>query len=160
MRVLTLLIALSSLRLLAAPDTAPPASCAARKAGAAAEAFVAVAPARARDTVMRASVCVVMPTGSRAMIGSYHGELHFDSTAVAAVRVQRVEGGMRVENTTIPGRVNFAGAAPAGFPQGTVLSVVLRLRKAGVQPAVQLRMLELNTTDGTDLLKQLSGSVR
>jgi hypothetical protein len=155
MRVLPLLIGFASLRMLAAPDTAP-ASCAARKAGAAPEAFVAVAPARARDTVMRASVCVVLPAGSRATIGSYHGELHFDSSAVASVRVQRTAGGMRVENATVPGRVNFAGAAPAGFPQGTVVSVVLRLRKPGAQPTIQLKMLELNATDGTDLMKQLS----
>jgi hypothetical protein len=160
MRVLTLLVGLASMRLLAAPDTAPPASCAARKAGAAPEAFVAIAPARGRDTLMRASVCVVLPAGSRTMIGSYHGELHFDSSAVAAVRVQRIEGGMRVENTTIPGRVNFAGAAPAGFPQGTVVTVVMRLRKAGVQPPVELRMLELNATDGTNLLTHLVGGAR
>jgi len=138
-----------------AVDTAPPTTCAARKAGATPQAFVAIAPETARDTVVRATVCVTLAAKSDAKVGSYHGELYFDSLAVAAVRVQKPAGGMRVENTTIPGRVNFAGAAPAGFPPGALVQVVLRLKQTGARPAVRLQMLELNSTDGVDLMKQL-----
>jgi len=157
MRMLASLVAYAVLSA-AAPDTVPPSSCAAVKATRVPQAFLAVAPGGSRDSVVRATVCVTLPTASSAKIGSYHGELHFDSTAVGSVRVLKVEGGMRVENATIPGRVNFAGAAPTGFPQGALVSVALRLRKPGVKPALHFRMLELNTTDGADLMKQLPPS--
>jgi hypothetical protein len=140
-------------------DTAPPASCAARNASASARAFVAVAPAGAgRDTAMTATVCVTLGAKNTAKVGSYHGELHFDSTTVTAVRVIKAEGGMRVENAAQPGRVNFAGAAPTGFAEGALVKVVLRLKKAGVRPALRLEMKELNSTDGADLMKQLTAA--
>lgn len=153
----------------AALDTTP-ASCAAspvsRGAVEAPVAFVAVARPTPRDSLLRATVCVRLPPAGVTRIGSYHGELHFDSSLVAAVRVQRPApasgarggsegGGMRVENTTIPGQVNFAGASPSGFPAGALVSVVLRLRTPGARPAVRLRMLELNGTDGADLMRHL-----
>ncbi|HJQ20560.1 MAG TPA: hypothetical protein VJ867_09450 [Gemmatimonadaceae bacterium] len=140
----------------AASDTAPPVSCAARRATSSPVAFVAVAASGARDTVVRAMVCVRLPASSKAKIGSYHGELHFDSTSVGDVHVQKAEGGMRVENATIPGQVNFAGAAPAGFPDGALVSVVLRLRTPGVRPTLRLQLMELNTTEGADLMKHLT----
>lgn len=156
MRVLTSLLTFVAITAFVSPsDTTPPASCAARKAGSAPEAFIAIAPGHARDTTVTASVCITLPTASAAKIGSYHGELHFDSALVSAVRVQKPAGGLRVENATIPGRVNFAGAAPTGFPTGAVVNVVLRLRKPGARPTVHLEMLELNATDGADLMKQL-----
>ncbi|HMC57191.1 MAG TPA: hypothetical protein VKH19_18575 [Gemmatimonadaceae bacterium] len=155
------LIALVAAATLVGPDTGPPASCAGRKAGAQAQAFVAVAPAaaaRARDTSVTATVCVMLSAKSAAKIGSYHGELQFDSTVVSAVRVVKADGGMRVENATQPGRVNFAGASPAGFPEGGVVRIVLRLRKPGVRPALHLEMKELNTTEGADLMKELAAA--
>ena len=153
------LLAVATAMTLAAPDSVPPASCAARKAGTQAQAFVAVAPvAGARDTMMTATVCVTLAVRSAQKIGSYHGELHFDSTAVRGVRVVKAEGGMRVENATQAGRVNFAGAAPTGFPEGALVKVVLRLRKAGQRPALTLEMKELNTVEGVDLMKQLAAA--
>jgi hypothetical protein len=102
------------------------------------------------DTVV-ATVCVVPMRGSAALkIGSYHGELHFDSTATV-VRVDKPEGGVRVENTTIRGQVNFAGAAPAGFPGRSLVTVVLKVRKPVAKPMLRLQIKELNTTDGQKL---------
>jgi hypothetical protein len=102
------------------------------------------------DTLI-ATVCVVPMRGSAALkIGSYHGELHFDSTATV-VRVDKPEGGVRVENTTIRGQVNFAGAAPSGFPGRSLVTVVLKLGKPAVKPTLRLQIKELNTTDGQKL---------
>ena len=102
------------------------------------------------DTLI-VTVCVLPMRASAALtIGSYHGELHFDTTA-RVVRVDKPEGGVRVENATIKGQVNFAGAAPAGFPGRSLVSVVLKLPSRTTKPALRLRIKELNTTDGQKL---------
>lgn len=144
-----------SVRLLAAStvDTVPP-DCAAKRPAAAVESWVAMRPIRAADTVVTAHVCVVTRSAST-KIGSYLGELRFDSTAARVLRVERVAGGMRAENPTRPGEVKFAGAAPDGFPRGTFVSVVLRLSRRGSAPRLGLRMLELNAVDGAPLLPLL-----
>lgn len=152
---------LTFVALSAPPDTTPAELCASRKpskaAGGGVEAFVAMPPAArtARDTVVSATICVVPSRSGTVRIGSYHGELRFDSTAARVLRVVKPGDGMRVENTTHPGRVRFAGAAPAGISDGTLLTVVLRVRTPGARPALRLQMLELNGTDGRDLMKQL-----
>ena len=107
------------------------------------------------DTVT-ATVCVVPMRGMNALkIGSYHGELHFDSTAAVVARVVKPEGGVRVENATIRGQVNFAGAAPTGFPGRALMTVVLRMRSASTKPALRLVIKELNTTDGQKLAQEV-----
>lgn len=101
------------------------------------------------------TVCVVPQRGGAPLrIGSYHGELHFDSTA-SVVRVEKSEGGVRVENATLAGQVNFAGAAPAGFPGRSLVSVVLRLKSAAARPRLLLQIKELNTTDGRQLAQDV-----
>jgi hypothetical protein len=140
--------------LLAPPDSA---RCPAAPAGAAsapAEAAVVVA-AGLRDTVATATVCLAVRAG-QPRIGSYHAELSFDSLAARVTRAERAAGGVRVENTTRPGVVAFAGAAPAGFDDGAAITLVLRLRAPGRVPALRLRILELNTAAGADL----TGAVR
>jgi len=62
---------------------------------------------------------------------------------------------MHAENSRESGRIRFAAAAPTGFPQAALLSVTLRVAKAGTRPVVTLDMRELNTTDGASLLQQL-----
>ena len=142
-------------------DTIPADPCASHKPGAARgiEAFVVTAPARlqARDTIVRATVCVVPAPGRPQVerIASYHGELLFDSTAARVLSVVKPADGMRVENTTGAGRVRFAGAAPSGFSESTLLTVVLRVRTPAVVPGIRLHMRELNGIDGVDLMKQL-----
>lgn len=144
----------------AAADTTPAEPCAstAHKPGAAPQAFLvsqAVSPTRPRDTLVTVAVCVVLPKASAAKVGSYHGELYYDSTTTTVARVEKLSsGGIRVENATLAGRVNFAGAAPAGFPAGPLVSVVLRTRP-GAPSRVRLKMIELNATDGTSLMKAL-----
>lgn len=133
--------------------------CAAREPGASIAAVVVTALRQPRDTVVTATVCVVPARAGAATIGSYHGELHFDSTAVRVLRVQKPDGGVRVENTTLEGQVNFAGAAPNGFPGRALVTVVLRVRSVGADPRLRLEMKELNATDGTSLMRQL-GAVR
>ena len=136
------------------------AACARPPAGTAeVEAFVAMNPLRRTDTLATITVCVVARS-SKVRIGSYHGELLFDSTVVRVVRVEKPAGGMRVENATQRGRVNFAGAAPEGFPPGALVNVVLRFRPRGKAPAVRLTMRELNAVDGKSLLSQLVTSGR
>src|SRR5262245_28454188 len=128
---------------LAGSDTVPPEPCAStsRKPAEAAQAFV-VTQARSRDTLMRVAVCVMLPKASAARIGSYHGELYFDSTTTRVASVEKQSGsGIRVENTKLAGRVNFAGAAPTGFSSSALLNVVLRIR-TGALPRVRLKMLE------------------
>ena len=148
----TVLIALA---VSAASDTSPSDPCATRKPSASIEAFVVMPAMRARDSVVSAAVCVVTARSSTAKIGSYHGELYFDSTAASVLRVEKTTDGLRVENTSLAGRVNFAGAAPTGFSTRMLLNLKLRVRKAGAHPRLRLKMLELNATDGRNLMKQL-----
>ena len=106
------------------------------------------------DTLV-ATVCIVPMRGTGELkVGSYHGELHFDSSATV-VRVEKPDGGVRVENATIRGQVNFAGAAPAGFPGRALVTVVLKLAKPSTKPALRLQLEELNTTDGQKLSQQV-----
>ena len=109
------------------------------------------------DTLV-ATVCVVPmrgSTGGALKIGSYHGELHFDSTTATVARVDKAEGGVRVENARIKGQVNFAGAAPAGFPGRALVTVVLKLSGATVKPSLRVTIKELNTTDGQRLAQDV-----
>jgi len=146
---------LALLLLLQAPQRAGADVCASAKPSASLRAMVVTPARQAKDSVMRATVCLIPAAGSSASIGSYHGELHFDSTVVSAVSVEKPAGGVRVENANVKGQVNFAGAAPAGFPGRGLVTVVLRLRRPGAAPALTLRMKELNSTDGKSLMKQL-----
>lgn len=160
---------LASLALAALPEPASADPCASRKPGTGIAAFVVVAPpsgsgtgrgaqGATRDTVVRATVCIVPSGPVTRRIGSYHGELLFDSTAARVLGVVKPGGGMRVENTGQEGRVRFAGAEPAGFTDGALLTVLLRMATPGVSPKFRLEMRELNATDGSDLMKQLHTS--
>lgn len=127
-----------------------PDPCAALQPGRAITARL-VATRHAPGDTLTATVCVVPARGSAPLkIGSYHGELHFDSSAVV-VRVDKPDGGVRVENASIAGQVNFAGAAPTGFPGRSLVTVVLKVGTATANPVLRLRIRELNTTDGQKL---------
>lgn len=138
----------------ATADSVVPDACPARKP-AGIEAFVVLQPARLqpRDTLVRATVCVARAAATK--IGSYHGELTFDSTLARVVNVTKPAAGMRVENTTRKGLVKFAGANPSGFSEVAVITVTLRVRAPRAAESVQLKLLELNSIDGTDLMKQV-----
>ena len=143
------------LALLQSPPRAAADACVAARPAAAPRAVIVVPPGQGKDTLLRATVCIVPATGKAAAIGSYHGELHFDSTAASVVSVEKAAGGVRVENAALKGQVNFAGAAPAGFPGRGLVTVVLKLRRPGSAPALRLTMKELNSTDGKSMMKEL-----
>ena len=143
-----------------APNACPSSSPSSSRKPAGIEAFVVLAPQKVqpRDSLVRATVCIARPSASK-RIGSYHGELTFDSTLARVASVVKPAGGMRVENTTLAGRVKFAGADPAGFGEDALLTVVLHVRGANAiraRDTIRLKMLELNAVDGTDLMKQLA----
>lgn len=146
---------LALLLLLQAPQRGGADACASAKPAASLRAVVVVPAAQAKDTLVRATVCLVPATAGAANVGSYHGELHFDSTLVSVVKVEKPAGGVRVENANLKGQVNFAGASPAGFPGRSLVTVVLRVRRPGATPVLRLTIKELNSTDGRSLLKQL-----
>lgn len=133
-------------------DSTPAEQCAAR-ARSGVEAFVVMTKPAARDTLVRATVCVVGAAPAR--VGSYHGELSFDSTSARVVSVEKPNDGMRVDNAKRAGSVRFAGAAPQGFTDPAFVTVAFRLSRPGFAPRVRLRMVELNSTDGVSLLKNL-----
>ena len=103
-----------------------------------------------QDSLVRVAVCVTVPAGRR--VGSYHGEVTFVPGDARLVRIEKPGDGMRVENATVAGRVNFAAAAPSGLDSGVLLVVVLKTARAGIAPLVKLCMLELNDTRGGNLL--------
>lgn len=129
--------------------------CASLRPGAAVTARVVTSSIVARDSLVRAAVCVLPSRAAAdARLGSYHGELHFNPAIYTVTAVEKAGGGVRVENANIAGQVNFAGAAPQGFPGRALVTVVLRVR-GGQRPALRLTMKELNTTDGRSLMKGL-----
>jgi hypothetical protein len=128
--------------------------CVAHATSAHVQAFVELAPIRVTDTIATATICVV---STSAKVGSYHGELRFDTLTARLVSADAPVNadGMRAQNTRESGRIRFAGAAPTGFADATLLTVTLRLRKAGTRPSLHLDMRELNAVDGVSLMPQL-----
>lgn len=142
---MVLLLALALL-----PLTQPADPCGARRASSGAASWVTSRPVRARDTVVTAVVCLRHAPDVK--VGSYLGDLLFDTTRARVLNVTHPIGGMRVENAREGGRVRFAGADPQGFRDGVLLEVTLRLRVAGQAPTFSLQMKELNSTAGASLM--------
>jgi hypothetical protein len=100
------------------------------------------------------TLCLVGPSGAT-RIGSYRGEVRFDSTRVEVVKVDPGAGGMRTENSKLPGRLLFAGASPSGFTDPVMLRATVRLlRGERVLPPITLRMGEIWSVAGGDLSRQ------
>lgn len=103
-------------------------------------------------------ICVVTPD-ENVRLGSYRGEVRWDSTALDAAGVERPPGGMRLENLRTPGIVKFAGATPSGFMSGPQLVLHLRptaaRRAGGGLQKPQLQMQEMHGTDGRSLIPQV-----
>ena len=113
-----------------------------------------IARPAARDTVIAVRVCLVTHD-PRVRIGSYHGLVTWDSTAATLVRAEKGKMGMRIENTTKAGAVDFAGAFPAGLNDTIALTLHLALAKPGKVPPLKLHMFELNTVEGNVITSQL-----
>lgn len=98
-------------------------------------------------------VCLRLPAAMA--LGSYNGQLTWDSTAARALDIASPPGGSRVANRFERGRVRFAGAAPAGFADGEVLRVRMSTLRPGVPVRLVLRWREVNAVDGRSLLSDL-----
>ena len=107
-----------------------------------------------KDTVATVRFCVGVKD-PKVRIGSYHGLITWDSTAARLSRVQKGKMGMRIENTTKAGVVDFAGAFPAGLDDTVALTLHLALAKPGKVPVLKLHMFELNAVSGVILTSQV-----
>jgi hypothetical protein len=95
------------------------------------------------DTTATITVCLVSDETALRLAG-YHGEITLGRPS-RIVSVNRAAGGTRVENTTEPGRVSFAGVVADGLASGPLLSfTVARLAPAD---AARLRLTMLDVTD-------------
>jgi hypothetical protein len=138
---------------LAQPATAGPATEPCAASGPRVRAFVALPRGAepAADGTVEVALCLVASSPDNP-IGSYRGELRFDSTEVRVVRVERGRGGLRIENGNKPGRLLFAGAAPTGFREPLVLRAALAPGAGSTALAsVSLILHELTAVDGRDL---------
>ena len=108
-----------------------------------------------RDTLHTVRVC--LRPASTVGVGSFHIVIEYDSSLMRSVRFVPGQSGTMVANLTHPGRADVAGADPAGFGPGQLLSIVFadtrRARSAKrTSLAMALRLLELNATGGEGLL--------
>ena len=111
----------------------------------------AAAPGDSRRTV---HVCIRASRGT--LVGSFHLVVEYDSSAWETVGFVPGATGSQVANLTRMGRADIAGAAPGGFASGTLLRLVFAPsagRRAGEALGIMnLRLLELNSTDGSNLM--------
>ena len=137
-------------------DELIPKGCELPKGVARAVAFIEL-PERvgARDSVVDARICL-RTRDSKLRIGSYHGVVTWDSTKATLREVKKGRRGMRLENTTKAGVVDFAGAFPSGLDERSVMTLELTLAKPGKLPPLTLHMFELNEVSGTVLTSTLS----
>jgi len=108
----------------------------------------------ARDTMAVVRVCLATKD-PKVRIGSYHGLLTYDSLAARLIRVDKGKQGMKIENTTRAGAIDFAGAFPGGLDDSVALTLRLALTKPGKLPTLRLHMFELNSLSGTVLTSTL-----
>lgn len=106
-------------------------------------AYAVVANVARSDTLSTITICLASDT-ARLRIAGYHGELTM-GRGLQVVGVDRPPGGTRIENTSAPGRVSFAGVASSGFAPGAVL--VLRVAQHGSRADAQIRLTMLDVTD-------------
>ena len=104
-----------------------------------------------RDTIVEMRACL---SGAGKRIGSFHAIIQFDTTRARAISIAAPRFGTVVHNESRPGHIAFAGATPAGFEDGPVLLVALRLARAGRTPPVSLDVKELNSTEPKSMLAQ------
>jgi hypothetical protein len=107
----------------------------------------------AGDSKRTVQVCIRTARGTS--VGSFHLVIEYDSSTWQTVGFVPAAEGNEVANLTRPGRADIAGAAPDGFANGTLLRLVI-VRSDGRRTSegmalMNLRLLELNATDGSDL---------
>ena len=131
----------------------PPGSdpCQAQRSAASPAAYVIVD--RIADTLAVLTICLVADS-TRLHVGGYHGELSLPrSTRV--VKVERPPGGTRIENTTVAGRVSFAGVAVEGVASGSVLSVTIARRNTADDGLLRLALIDVTDVSGRAVRPQI-----
>lgn len=116
-------------------------------------AFAVVERRSPKDTLATVTICLVSDT-ARLHIAGYHGELTF-SKASRVIKVDRPAGGTRVENTTVPGRVSFAGVAANGLASGPLLALTVARLASTDDAGLRLTMLDVTDIGGRDVVAQV-----
>lgn len=146
-----MILVVVALLLLRPPGPDP---CPAHRSAASPAAFVIVDRAADTDTLAAVTICLVSDT-ARLRVGGYHGELSLPrSTRV--VKVERPPGGTRIENTTVPGRVSFAGVAIEGVAPGSVLSLTIARRNAADDGLLRLTLIDVTDVNGRAVRPQIA----
>ncbi|HET9425504.1 MAG TPA: hypothetical protein VFO55_09045 [Gemmatimonadaceae bacterium] len=102
----------------------------------------------ARDTVVRARVCL---TTRAPGIGSYMATIAYDSTKMRSVRVD-VTGGMQVANARVPGAIRIAGASPGGFATGQLALLTFKPLVGKALGRLTISVTEASTPAGASVL--------
>lgn len=131
--------------------TAPTNACGAPSG--APSAFAVLERRSVSDTLATVTICLVSDT-TRLHIAGYHGELALSRNS-RVVHVDRPAGGTRIENTTVPGRVSFAGVATNGLVSGPVLTLTVARLAAGDDAQLRLTMLDVTDINGRDVVTQV-----
>jgi guanyl-specific ribonuclease Sa len=84
-------------------------------------------------------------------LGSFHVAIDYDTNAATVVRALAAANGMQAVNANIPGTIEVAGVAPAGFASGLLTTIALRNRSRSEAVAFKLTLIELSTTAGDDV---------
>ena len=152
------LLALPSIVIVLSLTSAPNAERqAARACGSAparsASAFAVVERRAPADTLATVTICLMSDTAMLHIAG-YHGELTLSRNS-RVVHVDRPSGGTRIENTTVPGRVSFAGVLSSGINSGPVLALTVARLSAGDDARLRLTMLDVTDVGGRDVAAQV-----
>src|SRR5205823_6200377 len=68
-----------------------------------------------------------------------------------AVRVD-MSGGLQAKNTSVPGVIKLAGAAPRGFVRGVLATIDFKRSKKRELAPIRVTLVEMSSTAGTTLL--------
>lgn len=113
--------------------------------------FLQIGPDTAKGT-RTVRLCLV----SAKELGSYLAHISFDSTQMRVVRVD-ARNGLQAVNSTVPGEVRIAGAAPSGFPNGVLAEIDFKVGRGKIEP-MALAVSEATTTAGASLVKEIAVS--
>jgi len=114
--------------------------------------YLALDPPSARASTVTAWVCIATPT-SGGTIGSYHGEVAWDSTAARALDARQLAPGAQATNINGRGVARFAGAFTRGFAGGELLRLRFRRLKSDRPVRLVLRWNDITFSDARAALR-------
>ena len=86
------------------------------------------------------------PASGAKAVGSFAGDLRYDSSQLSFVGEARLPSGMRALNPQ-PGHIRVAGAAAEGFEDGRLFAVTFKVKDPRGLATIELALDELNGTD-------------